>query len=237
VGDVKTATRGSWGATCWDLFPRYTSAEQRARGLDKGGEAARRAELARLSRRPNAPGLIAYRDREPIGWIAIGPRLDFSRIDRSRATPRVDNLDVWVVPCITVRRGHRGKGVAIAMIRAAVGYAARFGAAAVEAYPRASNARTHDDLAFYGTEAMFRKAGFRQIRGPLPNLPRAWTPRVTMRSARTLVARAARVARPNSSRPTKRPLGGTVRPGQGRGRRPSRSAPRTARRRAGAPDR
>ena len=190
VDDLKTVTAGTWGASCWCLFPRYTTAQQRERGLDKGGDAVRRAEVARLARRRNAPGLIAYRGKEPVGWIAIGPRSDLSRIDRSRATPAVDELAVWVIPCITVRRGHRGQGFAVAMIKAAVDYAAKLGAPAVEAYPRAENKRLNDDFVFFGNEAMFRKAGFRQVRGVLAGLPKTWTPRVTMRQ--TVPKRRAR---------------------------------------------
>jgi GNAT superfamily N-acetyltransferase len=187
VDDVKTVTRGTWGATCWDLFPRYGAAQQRERGILGGApgtaEARRRAALAKLARRRrNSAGLVAYEDGEPIGWISLGPRYDFSRIDSSRATPPVDDVPAWVIPCITVRRDHRGKGVAVAMIRAAVDYAGKRGAPAVEAYPRAAGKRVHDDLAFFGTEAMFRRAGFRKVRGVLPRLPKGWTPRVTMRA-------------------------------------------------------
>jgi GNAT superfamily N-acetyltransferase len=183
VDDVKTVTRGTWGSACWDLFPRYTAAQQRELGINTGGENKRRAVLAKLaSRRKNSAGLVAYEGREPIGWISLGPRYDFSRIDSSRATPRVDEVEAWVIPCITVLRGHRGKGVAVAMIRAAVDYAGKRGAPAVEAYPRAAGKRVHDDFAFFGTEEMFRKAGFRRIRGVLPRLPKGWTPRVTMRA-------------------------------------------------------
>jgi len=183
VDDLKVVTAGTWGASCWCLFPRYTAAQQRERGLDKGGDVVRRAEVARLARRRNAPGLIAYRGEEPVGWIAIGPRSDLSRIDRSRATPAVDELAVWVIPCITVRRGRRGQGLAVAMIKAAVDYAAKLGAPAVEAYPRADNKRLNDDFVFFGTESLFRKAGFRQVRGVIAGLPKSWTPRVTMRQA------------------------------------------------------
>ncbi len=186
VDDVKTVTRGTWGSACWDLFPRYTAKQQRALGITSGpgtAEERRRAALAKLARRrKNSAGLIAYQDREPIGWISLGPRYDYSRVDNSRATPPVDAVAVWVIPCITVRRGHRGEGVAVAMIRAAVAYAGRRGAPAVEAYPRTKGKRVHDDLAFFGTEAMFAKAGFRKVRGVLPRLPKGWTPRVTMRA-------------------------------------------------------
>ena len=73
------------------------------------------------------------------------------------------------------------------MIRAAVAYAAERGAPAVEAYPRADAKRVHEDFVFFGTDAMFRKAGFRQIRGVLSGLPKGWAPRVTMR--RSIIAR------------------------------------------------
>jgi GNAT superfamily N-acetyltransferase len=180
VDDVKTVMRGTWGASCWDLFPRYTSAQQRKVGITT--EAKRRAALAKLARRrKNSAGLVAYQDGEPVGFVSLGPRQDFARVASSRATPPVDDVPAWVIPCITVRRGHRGQGVAVAMIRAAVEYAGKRGAPAVEAYPRAEGRRMHDDFAFVGTDAMFRKAGFRQVRGVLPRLPKGWARRVTMR--------------------------------------------------------
>jgi len=235
VDDLKTVTAGTWGASCWCLFPRYTAAQKRERGLDQGGDAARRAEVARLARRRKAPGLIAYRGKEPVGWIAIGPRTDLGAVDRSRATPAVDELAVWVIPCITVRRGHRGEGIAVGMIRAAVDYAAKFGAPAVEAYPRADNKRLHDDFVFFGNEAMFRKAGFRQVRGVLAGLPRNWTPRVTMR--RSIIRRWAPRSRRASGATAKpnrgsTPSSGTTRSPRSswtrRSRRPPRQAPSCA---------
>jgi len=49
---------------------------------------------------------------------------------------------------------------------------------AAEAYPRAGGKRVVRDVwAFYGTEALFKKAGFRKVRGDLP-VPKGWTPRV-----------------------------------------------------------
>lgn len=186
VDDVKTVMRGTWGSTCWDLFPRYTAAQQRELGITVGrpgtAEAKRRAALAKLARRrKNSAGLVAYRNAEPIGFVSLGPRRDYSVVEKSRATPPVDDVAAWVIPCITVRRGHRGQGVAVAMIRAAVDYAAKRGAPAVEAYTRVGAKRVHDDFAFFGTRAMFEKAGFRQIRGVLPGLRKGSVPRVTMR--------------------------------------------------------
>lgn len=172
------------GSGCWDLWPRLSSAEQRADGLDRSSD-MRHAKLTALARRRRAPGLLAYRDGEAVGWVSIGPRLDYHRIANSRATPAVDTLPVWVIPCITVRTEARGQGVAVALIRAAVDHARMHGAPAVEAYPRADGKRVHDEWAFYGTAALFRKAGFRKVRDILP-VPKGWTPRVTMRAAPTM---------------------------------------------------
>ena len=196
VEDVRTITRGSWGSQCWDMHPRYTSPQKRELGMTgKDNERKRREVLAKLARRRrNTPLLVAYVDREPAGFVSLGPRTDFAVVAKSRATPPVDELDAWVIPCLTVRRGYRGMGIAVALLRAAVDYAAERGAEAVDGYPRADGKRVHDDFAFIGTEALFKKAGYRKVRGVMKELPRGWTPRVTMRAE----CRPVRKASPRS---------------------------------------
>ena len=184
--DVRTITVGSWGAQCWDLFHRFSNAQHRELGI--GGketpavEKRRRELLAKLARRRRAPLLVAYVDREPAGFVSLGPRADYTRVSNSKATPPVDDVPAWVIPCLTVRREYRGRGIAIALLRASIEYAGKRGAPAIEGYPRAEDKRVHDDLAFIGTEAMFRKAGFRRIRGVLSKRQPTWTPRVAMRA-------------------------------------------------------
>lgn len=181
IDDLGTVLRGSWGRDCWCMHPRLTAALER--DLPGRGSACqrRREAMAKLSRRRRAPGLLAFEGEEVVGWIAIAPRKELARIEASRATPRVDREDVWVIPCITVRKSARGRGIALALIRAAVAYAAEQGAPAVEAYPRAGTDRTADDSVYYGSEPLFRRAGFRLVRKPLKGLPRSWAPRVAMR--------------------------------------------------------
>lgn len=181
MDDLGTVLRGGWGAGCWCLYPRLTDAGLRALPGDGPQSQRRRDAMTRLARRRRAPGLVAFDDGAPVGWIAVAPRGELGRVDASRATPRVDDTDVWVIPCITVAKAARGRGIAHALIRAAVAYAAAHGAPAVEAYPRAGAARTADDNAYFGTEPMFRRAGFRVVRKPLKDVPRNWTPRVAMR--------------------------------------------------------
>ncbi len=142
----------------------------------------RREEMTSLAGDTPAPGLLAYEDGKPVGWVAVAPRSELTRIVRSRTTPPVDKEAVWVIPCVTVRRGHRGRGIAVALIQAAAAYALGQGAPAVEAYPRADGERTGDDNVYFGTETMFSRAGFVKVREPLEDRPRNWLPRVVMRS-------------------------------------------------------
>jgi GNAT superfamily N-acetyltransferase len=139
--------------------------------------------MTKLARRETAPGLLAFQEDEPVGWIAIAPRRELARIAASRATPPVDEQDVWVIPCVTVRKSARGRGIAVALIRAAVAYAQEQGASIVEAYPRAGNEKTGDDNIYFGTETMFQRAGFQTVRQPLEKRPRTWSPRLAMRAS------------------------------------------------------
>lgn len=172
--------------SCWDIWPRYAGKAERAaidarhRGATQS--AANKAELRALARRRRAPGLLAYDGIDPVGFVSLGPRRDMRRLDASRATPRVDDVPVWVVPCFFVHRNHRGRGVTVALLKAAVEYAGKHGAPAVEGYPRAPGTRVDDSTAFFGSADQFRRAGFRKIAGPRPDLPKGWVPRYTMRA-------------------------------------------------------
>jgi GNAT superfamily N-acetyltransferase len=173
---------------CWDMEPRLVPAESRAclRRWQAEGTSVRdgrREQFRALLDRAWAPGLIAFRDGEPVGWVSVGPRGDFQRIDKSRTTPPVDDLPVWIIPCLYVHRKHRGHGVAVALLEAAVSYAAEHGAPAVEGYPRESEAAVSADAAYFGTVALFRKAGFEVVRPSQPGIPKNWVPRATMRRA------------------------------------------------------
>ena len=181
IGDLATVLRGNFGAGCWCVFPRLTDAQMGELPGVGNLSSRRREAMSHLAGRDLSPGLLAYEDGEPVGWIAVAPRTELTRIVRSRTTPPVDEEPVWVIPCITVRKAHRGRGIAVALIGAAVAFANEHGAPAVEAYPRADGVRTGDDNAYFGTEPLFRRAGFQTIREPLQDRPRNWVPRVAMR--------------------------------------------------------
>ena len=181
IDDLGTVLRGNFGAGCWCMFPRMTEKETLELPGDGPVSARRKMAMSLLAGRERAPGLLAYDGDEPVGWIAVAPRHELGRIARSRAAPPVDDVPVWVIPCVTVAKAYRGRGIAVSLIKAAVAYAGEQGAPAVEAYPRADGERTGDDNVYFGTETMFRRAGFEVVREPLPDRPRNWLPRPAMR--------------------------------------------------------
>lgn len=183
MADLGVVLKGSWGTTCWCMFPRLTDKQMKELPGDGAIKERRRAAMTKLARRrSHAPGLVAFDGNEPVGWAALGPRPEFIRVDKSKATPPVDDAPVWIIPCITVRKAARGQGVAVALIKAATAYAFEKGAAAVEAYTRADEIRTGADNIYFGTEPLFRRAGFEVIRGPLEKRPKNWIARVAMRA-------------------------------------------------------
>jgi GNAT superfamily N-acetyltransferase len=108
-----------------------------------------------------APGLVAYAEGRVVGWVSVGPRQDYERLERSKVLARIDDKPVWSIVCFVVSRGWRGRGVATALLDAAVEHARKHGATLVEAYPvDPSRGRVTAAAAYMGALGMFERAGF-----------------------------------------------------------------------------
>ena len=122
-----------------------------------------------------SPGLIAYVDGEPAGWVRVGPRVDQARLLRTRdvttATEEpLDADDVWSVSCFVVRTAHRGTGLMKKLLDAAVSTARTAGARVVEAYPLDPTVTKRSANQLYrGTVSMFEQAGFDVVDRPKPD--------------------------------------------------------------------
>jgi hypothetical protein len=162
--ETNGTTRGCW---CQAFT---VSRSEYQKGWHDGGNRAR-FEAAAAS--PGPPiGLLAYRQDEPVGWCAVGPRARYkaaigprARIMRNRDQSEDDR--VFLVSCLFVRVGHRGSGVTYDLLRGAIDLAGELGAPAIEGWPRSGNDRQQSDL-YYGRESLFARFGFRVVDRPSP---------------------------------------------------------------------
>ena len=149
--------RGAYGG-CWCMWNRLSNREFE----DTSGD--EKHEMLRSIVNDRVPGLLAYEDGRPVGWVSLGPREEFGRIQRSRVTKPVDDLAVWAIVCFVIEKHHRGTGVGSALLEAAVEYASQHGAVAVEGYPvEPRQDRMPDIYAWMGLASMFEAAGFSEI--------------------------------------------------------------------------
>jgi GNAT superfamily N-acetyltransferase len=144
---------------CWCMWNRQSSREyEQHHGADN------HAAMAEIVAAGPPPGLLAYDGDDPVGWVAVGPREDYGRLQRSPVAKPVDDTPAWIVHCFVVGRRHRGRGVAQRLLEAAVAYAAAQGAATVEGCPvDPPQDRVDAGSAWHGLASMFEKAGFVEI--------------------------------------------------------------------------
>ena len=146
-------------AGCWCMFWKLTRKEFEA----GQGESNRRAQKAIVTS-GCTPGLLAYVDGIPAGWIAVEPRREYSGLARSRVLAALDDLPVWSVPCFFVDKKYRRQGLTVALLRAAVDYVAKQSGKVVEGYPIEPKTEKAPPVFMYtGTASAFRQAGFVEI--------------------------------------------------------------------------
>jgi len=130
--------------------------------------------------RDPATGLLALRGARAVGWVSLGPRKDFQRLEHSRVRPRLDELDVWSIVCFVVSKTERGRGLTTELLDAATAYAIKHGAPGLEAYPvDPGGGRVPAALGYTGLLSTFEAAGFKVVREI--NSPQATVRRVIVR--------------------------------------------------------
>ena len=139
------------GYGCWCMWWRN-------RALGHG--TPKKRAMGALVRAGREPGLLAYEDGSPVGWVAVAPREEYGVLLRSpQYRPRDDDEGVWSIVCFVVDKGARRRGVAGALLDAAVDFARAKGAAHLEAY----GSRTHADD-YMGSRELFLAHGFAPFR-------------------------------------------------------------------------
>lgn len=159
---------------CWCRFFALTGTEWSATTPEQ-----RKAQLrARFDGGAPAPGVLAFRGGNPVGWCAVEPRGCYPRILRSKvlatAAPEAvrepGGQQLWSVSCFVVSPGQRRTGVARALLAAAVGHAFGHGATVVEGYPvdPAQRPRAGPADLYHGTLGLFLAAGFEVVSDAVP---------------------------------------------------------------------
>ena len=149
-------------AGCWCMWFRKTRSE-----FARDGGPGNKRSLRALVESGAPSGLIAYAGREPVGWCAVAPRGDYSGLQRSRLFQPLDDLPVWSVTCFFVARPWRRRGVAVAMLDAAVELARKKKAKAIEGYAVVTkDKKSPEAFIYHGTEGSFLKAGFEVVKRP-----------------------------------------------------------------------
>jgi GNAT superfamily N-acetyltransferase len=158
--------RGACGG-CWCMWWRLKRSEfEKQKGLRNN------RAFKKIVASGQVPGLLAYAGREPIGWCAVAPRETYAALERSRVLERVDDEPVWSIVCLFVARPCRGRGVSVALLKAAVQHARRGGGRTVEGYPvEPKKGRMPDAFAWTGLVSAFRRAGFTEVLRRSPTRP------------------------------------------------------------------
>jgi GNAT superfamily N-acetyltransferase len=145
-------------AGCWCMFWKLTRKEFEA----GKGEPNRLAQKA-IVKADKTPGLIAYVDELPAGWIAVAPRSEYPGLARSRILAPLDEMPVWSVPCFFVDKKCRRHGMTVALLIAAIEYVKAQGGKVVEGYPvEVKTDKVPPVFIYTGTISAFQEAGFHE---------------------------------------------------------------------------
>jgi len=150
--------KGACGG-CWCMLWRLSRQQ-----FESGKGAGNRDAMHALVKNGTQPGLIGYLDDLPAAWCSVGPRADFSGLERSRILKPVDDRPVWSITCLFIEKKYRRQGLSGKMIRAAADFARNKGASVLEAYPvEPKQADMPAVFAWTGIAAPFLEAGFREV--------------------------------------------------------------------------
>ena len=115
---------------CWCTYFRV-----RGRDWSNSTAAGNRAELAARAGDEPPAGLLAYEGETVVGWMSLGPRETYDRLASSKVLGPLDDAPVWSMVCFVVGKRARGRGVARAMLDAAIDHARRHGATTSRGVP------------------------------------------------------------------------------------------------------
>lgn len=139
---------------CYCYFDRYPGSSQE---FDPGEAERNRQVMASLLEAGRVRGWLAYVDDRPIGWLHATSRLELPHLKVDAPRPGRGKR-VGVIACFVVSPEQRRRGVARALLEAAVEAFGYQGFDTVEAYPHRDP--SDPQRAYRGPRGLFEDAGF-----------------------------------------------------------------------------
>lgn len=166
IGDLNSLfCSNRYTGKCWCMWHIIS-----VKSFHGGGAAQNRRLFAELIERENIPaGLLAYKNNQPIGWCAVGPRERYARAIKTPTYRQVakDTLaTVWLSPCFFVHSEARGKGITQILLKSAIRLATEHNAMALDGFPFTSDKRRSSSQIHVGFESTFLACGFEPIHRP-----------------------------------------------------------------------
>jgi len=159
--------RGACG-NCWCMYYRLVKSDYLE---GKAGDGNRDA-MKELVWNGKPAGILAIYEGQAIAWCAFAPREDFIKLAKSRVHKRIDDEQVWSIPCLFVNKHFRRHGVSEALIKGVVRYAKENDIKIIEAYPTIpTTEKLPDPYAWIGFYKSFERAGFRIVDRTSKNRP------------------------------------------------------------------
>jgi GNAT superfamily N-acetyltransferase len=143
---------------CWCTWFRLPSPVFRSMSKED-----KNAYMRTLVQSGKEPGLLAYIEGVPAGWVSVAPRTEFALLARSKKLAHVDDQPVWSINCFFTDRHYRGLGLTRFLIQAAIQFAVEHGATILEAYPIDTEGKVENGSLFYGLAETFRHLGFVEV--------------------------------------------------------------------------
>lgn len=120
--------------------------------------------MREIVERGRIPGILLYKEGQPVGWCSIAPRDEFPRLNRSPLLKPVDDEPVWSIVCFYVAQTFRHQGINGKLLEAALAYAKNQGVKVVEGYPLDTDRKDYPaPSAWTGFLPTFQRNGFAEV--------------------------------------------------------------------------
>jgi GNAT superfamily N-acetyltransferase len=159
--------KGACG-NCWCMYYRLSRSDFIAGKTEDGNKQT----MKRIIWSDKPVGLLGLLEGHPVAWCAFAPRKDFIKLEKSRIHKRIDNQEVWSIPCLFINKNFRRSGISVLLLRGVIGYAKKHNVKIIEAYPAIPiQDKIPDAFLWFGLYKSFERTGFEIVDRTSKNRP------------------------------------------------------------------